>query len=151
MSANATAITTAAILATLTPEQQQIMLARALENTPALFVDLFLNTRRREGHNDAHYTGRVDMNIARLKALVAEAETHGWRNVQMYFDLRVQHDGSEPGPLMRGWAKNTVPADKRFEPAPRLPITPPGLGAAAPAPPNEGTRSATDVNDDIPF
>ena len=93
------------------------------------------------------------VNIARLKALIAEAETHGWRNVQMYFDLRVQHDGSESGPLMRGWAKNTVLADKRFEPAPRLPITPPGLGAAAPATPtgNEGTRSANDLDDDIPF
>src|SRR5688500_4127074 len=98
MSANAAAVTTAAILASLTPEQQQAMLARALENTPALFVDLFYNTRRREGHNDAHYTGRVDMNITRLKQLIAEAEAHGWRNVQMYFDLRVQHEGDQPGP-----------------------------------------------------
>jgi hypothetical protein len=149
MSTNATAITTAAILASLTPEQQQAMLARALENTPACFVDLFYNHRRREGHNDAHYTGRMDLNIARLKAVIAEAEGNGWRNVQMYFDLRVQHDGSESGPLMRGWAKNVVPVDKRFEPTPRLTVTPPGLVSVTPAGP--ASHSTADTPDDRPF
>jgi hypothetical protein len=43
--------------------------------------------------------------------------------VQCYFDLRYEHDGSGTGPVARGWSKNMVPADKRFEPKPQQPAT----------------------------
>jgi len=143
MSATARSLPHSAILATLTDEQQQILLARAINNTPACFVDLFTNDRQREGHNDPEFTGCIDINITRLKALIAEAEAYGWRNIQMYFDLRVKHNGSGAGPCMRGLAKNVVPAEKRFEPTARTQENPTTA--------SELPASSAGLDDEIPF
>lgn len=93
------------------------LLAGAVKAQPGLYLSLFVNTNRREGKNDPQFTGRVDLQVARLQEEIATALAKGHSNIQMYLDVWANDDG---GPVMSGRARNVVPDAKRFEPKPQV-------------------------------
>lgn len=108
---------TATLADTLPSAIRDQLLARAVRAQPCAYLSLFVNTQRREGKNDPQFTGRMDIQVARLQEEIAIAIAKGHTNIQVYTDVWTNDDG---GPVMTGRARNVVPDAKRFEPKPQV-------------------------------
>lgn len=110
-------MTTASLAESLPKAIRDKLLERAVQQTPVAYFSLFENSRKRDGKNDPDLTGRMDIPVARIQEELAQALAKGHTNIQVYMDLWATDKTT--GPCITGRARNVVPDEKRFVPAPQ--------------------------------
>lgn len=100
-------------LSNLTQAQIEQLAEQALERSPLARISLWPNRKRREGKNDSHFTGKLQLNTVQLAEVLAEALANGEETVECWFDMwhndnpGVGKSGGER-PTLSGRARNFV-------------------------------------------
>lgn len=99
-------------IAGLSQAQIEALAAQQIERNPLAKISLWPNAKRRDGKNDAHFTGQLQLNTVQLASALAKALAEEKTEVSLWIDVW-QNDpavGKTGGdrPILSGRARNFV-------------------------------------------
>lgn len=101
-------------IASLSASQVQALAEQALARNPLARISLWLNTKRRDGKNDSHFTGKLQLSTVQLADVLATALASGKTEIECWVDVwqnepSVGKSGGDR-PILSGRARNFVEA-----------------------------------------